>query len=185
MSYDYKKRHDEVVRCLHLMMARRYGLTRAAKMRGYRVEPMVSNDRVRLYSDTTILSESNVAESKPDIMVHDLINNEITLVEVGVTSKAILKRTETTKSRKYEHLAEELRQMHGARVTIVPIVITWDGLVTKMAAKYLDRLHVSEHIFAYMQGVIMRNTAATVFGGSDEVEVEAAIEELERAAPTE
>lgn len=45
-----------------------------------------------------------------DMMLHELIDKEIVLVEVGVTSKPILKRTETTKSRKYEHLAEELAE---------------------------------------------------------------------------
>ncbi|KAH9506020.1 hypothetical protein DERF_010775 [Dermatophagoides farinae] len=53
------------------------------------------------------------------------------LVEVGITNKRIIPNTESTKRRKYELLANELKSMYGSKVTTVPIVLTWDGLVTR------------------------------------------------------
>lgn len=91
-----------------------------------------------------------------------------------------MKRTENIKYHKYEHLAEKLKQMHGAQVMIVPIVIIWDGLVAKMAIKDLERLGVSDHIFASMQSVVMRYTVATMFGGDHDEIICNLVTEMER-----
>ena len=127
LEFDYKRRHNEIVRCIHYMITKRYGLNNNKRLKRYKVENVISNDRVRIKSDTPILTENRV-EFKPDLMVHDLKLNEITLIEVGVTNKNILSTTEVTKGRKYELLAGELRLMFpGAKVNLIPVVITWDG----------------------------------------------------------
>ena len=87
---------------------------------------------MKIKSDIPILTDLRLDHNKPDLMIHDLKTKEITLVEVGITNKDILKTTEVTKLRKYEMLANKLESMHpGTKVTIIPVVLTWDGLVTK------------------------------------------------------
>lgn len=48
LSFDYKKRHNDVVRCIHLLFAKKYGLTKQKRLKNYRIENVISNDRVRI-----------------------------------------------------------------------------------------------------------------------------------------
>ena len=55
----------------------------------------------------------------------------IWLIEIGITNKNILPITETIKARKYDMLANELKCIHkNTKVTTIPVVLTWDGLVS-------------------------------------------------------
>ncbi|MDE5978285.1 MAG: reverse transcriptase family protein [Turicibacter sp.] len=163
LNFDYKKRHDDVVRCLHFMFAKKFGLNERKRLKAYKVEKVISNERVRIKSDMPIITDNRIEHNKPDLMVHDLKTNEILLIEVGITNKRILPTTEVTKARKYEFLANELKLMHrGAKVTIVPVVLTWDGLVTRHFKRYMSQLGVSERIQAYIQGQTLKRTCESI-----------------------
>jgi hypothetical protein len=163
LNFDYKKRHDEVVRCLHFQYAKMYGLNKNKKLKNYKVQNVISNERVKIKSDVPILTELRVDHNKPDLMIHDLRTKEITLVEVGITNKNILATTELTKSRKYELLANELKCIHpGTKVTIIPVVLTWDGLVTRYFQRYMRQLQVSDKLQAYIQTVVLKRTCESI-----------------------
>ena len=96
-------------------------------------------------------------------MIHDKKNKEITLIEVGITNKQILAKVELTKSRKYELLANELKCIHpGTRVTVIPVVMTWDGLVTGHFKRYAKQLQVEDRLVAYMQSVVLKKTCESI-----------------------
>ena len=103
-----------------------------------------------------------MSNNKPDLMVHDMKTNEIMLVEVGITNKRIIPNTESTKRRKYELLDNELKSMYGSKVTTVPIVLTWDGLVTRHFRKYAESLGLTEKIQAYIHGQVLKRTMESV-----------------------
>src|SRR5699024_772951 len=102
LSFDYKKRRDEVVRCLHFQFTKMYGLNKSKRLKNYKVQNVICNERVKIKSDVPVTTELRIEHNKPDLMIHDLKRKEIILVEVGITSKHILATTETTKGRKYE-----------------------------------------------------------------------------------
>nr|XP_027204724.1 uncharacterized protein LOC113798392 [Dermatophagoides pteronyssinus] len=158
LNFDYKKRHNDVVRCIHMMFAKKYGITNQKRLKNYRVENVVSNERVRIKSDTPILTDNRIDHNKPDLLVHDLKTNDIWLIEVGITNKNILPNTEITKSRKYEMLSNELKTTFKANVHIIPIVITWDGLVTNYHKKHLKKIEVSTNIQAFIQTQVLKRT---------------------------
>ncbi|KAI2798808.1 hypothetical protein BLOT_010789, partial [Blomia tropicalis] len=113
---------------------------------------VISNDRVRIKSDIPILTENRIENNKPDLMIHDLKSNEITIIEVGITNKRILPSVETTKGRKYKDLAGDLKLMfRPAKITLIPIVLTWDGLVTRHFSRYMRQLGISERLQAYIK----------------------------------
>ena len=64
-----------------------------------------------------------------------MINTKITLIEVGITSQDNLQSVECEKLRKYDMLANELGQMHKAKVKVSPF--TWDGKYHDTYARYL------------------------------------------------
>ena len=123
LEYDYKKRHNEVVRCLHFQFTKKYGFNKNKKLKNYKVENVLANERVKIKSDIPILTELRIEHNKPDLMIHDYVAKEITLVEVGITNKDILQKTELLKLHKYDELANELKCLHpGTKVMIIPVV---------------------------------------------------------------
>ncbi|XP_029656663.1 uncharacterized protein LOC115230664 [Octopus sinensis] len=59
---------------------------------------------------------------------------------------------------KYDILASELQLIHKAKVKIVPIVLTWDGIVSTFFRKYMDLLKIKESVQAYIQTVGLKKT---------------------------
>ena len=163
LSFDYKRRHNEIVRCIHFMVAKKYGLSKNRRLKNYKVENVISNERVRIKSDVPIITDNRIEHNKPDLMVHDLKTKQITLIEVGVTNKRIIPTTEVTKGRKYEFLAWELKLMYpGTNVTLIPVVITWDGLVTKHFKRYMQQLGVNEKLQGYIQTQTLKRTCESI-----------------------
>ena len=119
---------------------------------------MFDNNRKSIICLHTVL-ENN----KPDLMIHDLKSNEIIIIEVGITNKRILPSVETTKGRKYEDLAGDLKLMfRPAKITLIPIVLTWDGLVTRHFSRYMRQLGISERLQAYIQTKVLKRTCESV-----------------------
>ena len=163
LNHDYKKRHNDIVRNIHFMFARKYGLQKSARLKNYKVQNVISNQRVRIKSDIPIITETRIDNNKPDLLIHDLKTNVITLVEVGVTNKRSLQAREIEKAHKYELLANELKIMYpGAEVKVIPIVITWDGLVTRYNRIYMEQLGISKKIQAYIQAQTIKRTCESI-----------------------
>ncbi|XP_040066791.1 uncharacterized protein LOC120840363 [Ixodes scapularis] len=66
-------------------------------------------------------------------MIHDRKTKEITLIEVGITNKNILAKTELRKSQKYDVLKKELKG-------------------------YMKQLEVTDRLLASMQSVVLKRT---------------------------
>lgn len=163
LNFDYKKRHNDIVRCIHFMFAKKYGLSKNKRLKNYKVENVVSNERVRIKSDLPILTENRIEHNKPDLLIHDLKTKEITIIEVGVTNKRDVSTVEVTKGRKYEFLAGELKMMFpGSKVTLIPVVLTWDGLVTRHHKRYMTQLGISDKLQAYIQAQTLKRTCESI-----------------------
>jgi hypothetical protein len=95
----------------------------------------VSNKFVKIRVDTFIKTDIKVKHNRPDLVVIDKKSKEILIVEVKITPIDNLQQVETDKFKKYDLIASELTQIYGFKSTIIPYVVTWDGVVTK----YHDR----------------------------------------------
>ena len=162
LSHDYTRRHNEVVRCLHLLLCNEFGIKSAKRMKTHSVQEIVGNDKVEIRVDTRIKTDTRVGHDRPDIFVKDKRRNTITLIEVGITNQDILQTVETEKLRKYDVLANELSMIHKCKVNIIPYVLTWDGVVTTYHEKYRKELKVTNHIEAYIQSKVLHKTLESV-----------------------
>ena len=104
LYHDYTRRHNEVVKCLHMLMSNKYEIAPKPRkrIRGYSVQDIMSNDRVEIRVDTRIKTTGKISHDRPDIMVLDKVKREITLIEVGITNQDSLITVETEKMRKYD-----------------------------------------------------------------------------------
>ena len=162
LHHDYLHRHNEVLKCIHLLMCNRYGLKLRKKLRVHKVEKFMENERASIKVDTPIMTDVKIQYNKPDIVVHDKVQNEIIIIEIGITSIDNLKTVEMEKTRKYDLLAKELGLIYKCTTRIIPYVFTWDGLVTKYHTGYKKMLGVEEHTEAYIQSLILKKTFESI-----------------------
>ncbi|KAF9763041.1 hypothetical protein NGRA_1557 [Nosema granulosis] len=86
LEHDYIRRHKEGLRCIHLQLCLKYGLSRARKRRKFSFQEYVSTDRAEIRVGTRIPTDIQVKYNKPHIFVSDRVNKEILIVEVGIKS---------------------------------------------------------------------------------------------------
>nr|XP_013180959.1 unnamed protein product [Papilio xuthus] len=162
LGTDYTRRHNEVLKCLHLLLCNKYGVKSTKKLKNHSVQEIVSNKYVEIRVDTFIKTDIKVKHNRPDLVVIDKRSKEILVVEVGITSLDNLQQVETEKLRKYDVLANELAQIYGFKTLIIPYVMTWDGVVSKYHDTYRRRLEISDRIQTYIQALVLRKTLESI-----------------------
>ncbi|KAL6120406.1 hypothetical protein NUSPORA_02870 [Nucleospora cyclopteri] len=99
LAFDYTRRHNEIVRCIHLLMFLRYGLKSSKKIRNHSVQEIVCNEEVEIRVDNRIKTNVKIRCNKPDFFIYDKRRSKITLIEVGITTQDNLQTLETEKLR--------------------------------------------------------------------------------------
>lgn len=164
LHVSYKRRHDEVVRYIHHKLCRRYGLA-AKRIRGHRVQSVVRNATVKIVSDIPIDTRNTVPFNRPDLVVHDFRAAKIRIIEIGITNRNTVGEREVEKSRKYELLAGELRsRFPDTEVSVIPIVLAWDGAITKHFEKHAKAVGLSLDDIANIQVIALKRTLDMVRG---------------------
>lgn len=71
LSFDYTRRHNEVVRCILAKLTLKYGLRSSKKIRNHSIQEILSNKRVVIKVDTRIPTDVKIDANKPDIFIYD------------------------------------------------------------------------------------------------------------------
>ena len=135
---DYTRRHNEVVRCIHLHLCNKFNIKKSKKMRNHSVQEIVANEDVEIRVDTRIKTEVKIQNDRPDIFIYNKKKKEIMIIEIGITNQDLLNTVENEKMRKYDLLANELSLIYKCKVKIIPYVMTWDGIVSTYHKKYTE-----------------------------------------------
>ncbi|TBU13006.1 hypothetical protein CWI38_0561p0040 [Hamiltosporidium tvaerminnensis] len=154
LGHDYTRRHNEVVRCLHLLLLNRYKFKSSKRIRSDLVQEIIDNEYAEIRVDTRIKTDVKIRNNRPDICILDKKKNKITLIEVGITSQDSLQI--------YDLLANELGLIYKCSVEIIPYVMTWDGIVTKYHKSHLKRLEIPMNVEAYIQSIVLKKTVETI-----------------------
>ncbi|TBU12087.1 reverse transcriptase, partial [Hamiltosporidium tvaerminnensis] len=162
LGHDYTRRHNEVVRCLHLLLLNRYKFKSSKRIKSHSVQEILDNEYGEIRVDTRIKTDVKIRNNRPDVFILDKKKNKITLIEVGITSQDSLQIVETEKLRKYNLLANELGLIYKCSVEIIPYVMTWDGIVTKYHKSHLKRLEIPMNEETYIQSIVLKKTLETI-----------------------
>ena len=162
LGHDYTRRHNEVVRAIHLHCMNLYGFTKSKKIRSHSVQEVIENRNAEVRVDTRIKTDILIKNNSPDIFIYDKKKNEITIIEVGITCQDLLQQVEIEKKRKYDLLANELGMIYKCRTKIVPYVMTWDGVVTRHHKRYVKELKIPTNLEAYLQSLVIKKTLETI-----------------------
>ncbi|KAG0435865.1 Retrovirus-related Pol polyprotein from type-1 retrotransposable element R2 [Dictyocoela muelleri] len=155
----YIRRHNEVIKSIHLRLLNKYGISTRKKLKNHKIEKVVKNDKAEILTEIPIRTDTHVRNNKPDIVVFDNEKELIYLIDIGITSIENLKKYEIEKVQKYRLLAKEMEQLYSKKVIIVPYVITWDGVATEFNKKYRKIIDIDDRLHAYIQGVCLRLTS--------------------------
>ncbi|KAF7682499.1 hypothetical protein TCON_2274 [Astathelohania contejeani] len=122
----------------------------------------MENERAEIWVDTRIRTDILIKNNRPNIFIYDKKENEIILVEVGITSQDNLQIVETEKKRKYDLLANKLGLIYKAKTKIIAYVLTWNSVVTKYHRNYLKEINIISTIEAYIQLTVLKKTLETI-----------------------
>ena len=162
LYHDYMRRHNEVVRCIHLSLCTKYGIKAHPRMRNHSVQEIVANENVEIRVDTRVRTAIKIDANRPDIFVHDKKRHEVILIEVGITSQDRLMTVETEKKRKYDLLANKLGSEMKCTTKIIPYVMTWDGIVTSYHKRYSREIGLADSVEAYIQTIVLKKTLESI-----------------------
>ncbi|KAL6120699.1 hypothetical protein NUSPORA_02527 [Nucleospora cyclopteri] len=70
VSFDYTKRNNGILRCIHLLMCLRYGLKSSKKIRNHSVQEIVCNENVEIKAYNKIKTNVKIQCNKPDHFIH-------------------------------------------------------------------------------------------------------------------
>ncbi|KAF7684130.1 hypothetical protein TCON_0671 [Astathelohania contejeani] len=57
LGHGYTRRHNEVLRCIHLLLANKYGFKKSKKLRSHSVQKIMENERAKIRVDTRIRTD--------------------------------------------------------------------------------------------------------------------------------
>jgi hypothetical protein len=149
----YLERHNSVAKVVHQALAKRYGLTET-ELPYYKCKPeqVLSNNKAKLLWDTPIITDRSVEVNRPDVVLFDKKSETAIIVDIAIPLDDNLETTIAEKKRKYLSLAVELKDIYKLKSTsIVLLVMSTNGLVTKEWSKSMEKLQLHERHCRTMQ----------------------------------
>lgn len=170
VTHEYRRRHDEIVKCIGLKIARNYMLTKAKGVGKFAIGDILDNSKAKLFYDKRIDVRTQCKHNRPDLLLIDKRANTGFIVEIGISSTHEYDRVENEKFRKYTMLSDLLEVQHKLKqVKIIPLVFTWEGFVSKACSKALEAIGMSRRETAYLLSRVLKRTEQLVTAGSKSV----------------
>ena len=158
---DYLHRYNLVARIIHQQLALKYSLVELeVPYYRYVPDPVLENGNITLYWDRSIITDRTIVANKSDIVVVDRLERRAMIVDITVPHDENLVKAEKDIQIKYHDLACEVVDMWDvSTATIVPIVVTANGIIAKSLDQHLRRLSLGIRIKGLIQKAVLLDTA--------------------------
>ena len=134
-SSDYKERHDNVAKVVHMELAMKYGLIDKKNAVPYFLHspaPVIENNEHILYWDKPILTDRMVRHNRPDIILVEKKTKKAIIIDIAVPNDSNIRSTIEEKKEKYSELCFELTELWGMKnISVVPITLSNTGVIPK------------------------------------------------------
>ena len=158
-KYEYTRRHDEVVKCVSMMISKRYGFTNTKAIRSYKIKSIQENEKCKLWIDEKIKTDVKLRNYRPDIVAIDKKKKFGIIIDVAVVNPSLITSTENEKISKYDPLSDQLKHIYKLKkVKVIPYVIGFDGSVSTNNRNYTDYIRLDNKTKAYIQARVMKMT---------------------------
>ena len=118
--------------------------------------PVLENDSHKLLWDFNIQTDHLIPARRPDLIIINKRKRICKIVDFAVPADHRINLKGSEKSDKYIELARELKKLWNMKITIVPIVISALGTVTKGLLKGLEDLKVSGRVETIQTTVLLK-----------------------------
>ena len=120
--------------------------------------PVLENATHKLLWDFNIQTDHLIPARIPDLIIINKKKRTCKIVDFAVPADHRIKLKECEKKDKYLNLARELKKIWNVQVTIIPIVISAFGTVTKGLLKGLEELEVGGWVETIQTTALLRTT---------------------------
>ena len=122
----------------------------------HNLAPVLENDSHKLLWDFNIQTDHLIPARRPDLIIINKTKRICKIVDFAVLADHRINLKESEKKDKYLDLARELKKLWNIKVTIVPIVISVLGTVTKGLLKGLEDLEVGGQVETIQTTALLR-----------------------------
>ena len=135
----YLHHHNLVAGVIHRHLCHTFGIHTAAKSWcSYKPLPVVENALIKILWDFGVITASQIASNRPDIVVFlKEAPEKILLIEVSCPADINVADKEGKRVAKYQQLAREMSRTYHQDVAIIPVVFGVSGIVSKQQRSHL------------------------------------------------
>lgn len=161
---EYTDRHNAMARAFHQAISLKYGLIKnKKKIHEYSPKEVQENDEVKVYWDHPLITDRPIAHNRPDIVIFKKREREAFVVDITVPADDNVERAYTEKIVKYQDLTFELKELYRlTQITILPLVITTNGLVEVHLQENTKKLGLEERLIEDAQREVILWTTRIV-----------------------
>ena len=150
---EYKGRHNWVGEVIHWEMCRKFQFDHTIKWYMHKPAPVLENNSHKLLWDFNIQTDRLIPARRPDLII---INKRKRISKIFDFADHRINLKKSEKKDKYLDLARELKKLWNMKVTIVSIVISALGTVTKGLLKGLEDLEVGGRVETIQTTALLR-----------------------------
>ena len=129
---EYKHRHDNIERIVHLELCQKFGLSGEVKWYNHKSASVVLIDRVKVLRDLNIQTDHVIQHRRPDIVVLYKTERKRHLIDIAVPGEKTVRLKEQEKVNNYSELRRGVKKIWNlSEVVIFPAVTGAAGVTTK------------------------------------------------------
>ena len=161
---EYVKRHGGLAKIIHQKLAEGAELIEGkSSYYKYALANVLENENFKLYWNRSILTDKTISFNRPDITFMNKKTKNTFLIDTTVPNTHNLAKTITDKQNKYQELANEICAMWKQKaVQVVPIVISYTGVIPKSLSQSLTRLNLHPSTYVQLQKSVILGTCLII-----------------------
>ena len=137
-------------------MCKKFKFDHTNKWYMYNSAPVLENNTHKLLWDFDIHTDHLISARRPDLIIINKKKRTCKIVDFAVPADHRIKMKECEKKDKYLDLAKELKKLWNMQVTIIPIVISAFGTLTKGLLKGQEDLEVGGRVETIQTTTLLR-----------------------------
>lgn len=160
----YLERHNNMGKVVHQLVCLNRGLLeRFTAHYKYVPQTILENESTKVYWDFTVVTDAAVEHNRPDMVIWSKNEKIATIIDFSVPQDYNISKAYSEKLTKYTMLAREIKAIWKLkRVTIIPLVISANGLVHKNTVEHIRDLNLPENTIVWMQKAVILGTVGII-----------------------
>ena len=153
---EYKERHDNIARIVHLELWQKIGLVGEVKWYNHRPASVVENDRVKIFWDFNIQTDHVIHHRRYGIAMSYKTGRKCHLIDIAVPEDKRIELKEHGKIKNYSELRREVKKIWIlSQVVVVPVVTGSLGVTSKRLKDWLEKVNVKCSIELLQKAVLL------------------------------